>query len=63
MSQQQQFIAPPEAIEIDTTPVACDGGGPDGHPRVYLTPVKGEVTCPYCDRVYKLKPGAAARSH
>jgi uncharacterized Zn-finger protein len=55
-------IAPPEVIEVDTTTVACDGGGALGHPRVFLSLVKGgETECPYCDRIYKLKPGATAR--
>jgi uncharacterized Zn-finger protein len=55
-------IAPPEVIEVDTTTVACDGGGPSGHPRVFLSLVKGgETECPYCDRIYKLKPGVVAR--
>jgi len=58
----QQSIASPEIIEVETATVACDGGGPLGHPRVYLTLTKGgEVECPYCDRIYKLKPGAAPR--
>jgi len=56
-------IAPPEVIEVDITTVACDGdGGALGHPRVFLSLVKGgETECPYCDRIYKLKPGATAR--
>jgi len=55
-------IAPPDVIEVDTTTVACDGGGPLGHPRVFLSLEKGgETECPYCDRIYKLKPGVVAR--
>jgi len=65
MTQQSAIplpIAPPEVIEVDTTTVACDGGGALGHPRVFLSLVKGgETECPYCDRIYKLKPGATAR--
>jgi len=57
-------IAQPEVIEVDTTTVACEGGdgGALGHPRVFLSLVKGgETECPYCDRIYKLKPGVVAR--
>jgi uncharacterized Zn-finger protein len=58
-------IAQPEVFEVDTPVVACDGGGgPLGHPRVYLSLAKGgETECPYCDRVFKLKPGAHTGSH
>lgn len=49
---------PPEIIEVDETEVACDGG-PFGHPRVFLAiGERGEVVCPYCDRLYRLKAGA-----
>jgi uncharacterized Zn-finger protein len=61
-SAKPQPIAPPEVIEVDTLTVACDGGGPSGHPRVFLPLTKGgETECPYCDRIYKLKPGVVAR--
>ena len=50
----------PEVIEVETTKVACDGGGGAlGHPKVYLEMGdEGFVECPYCDRRYVLKPGA-----
>ena len=52
----------PEIIEVDDTRVACDGGGGVlGHPLVYLE--MGDATfveCPYCDRRYVLREGAAA---
>ncbi len=52
----------PETIEVDTTKVACDGGGGAlGHPRVFLTLVDGVAECGYCDRRYVLKPGAKPR--
>ncbi len=52
-------IEPPETIEVETTRVACDGGGALGHPRVYLNlGADGRVECPYCDRLYVLKAGA-----
>ncbi|HEY1384158.1 MAG TPA: zinc-finger domain-containing protein [Dongiaceae bacterium] len=58
-------MEPFEVIAVDTTTVACDGGGGAmGHPRVYLTLGKeGEVECPYCSRKYVLKEGAAAAAH
>lgn len=47
----------PEIIEAGTTRVACNGGGgPLGHPNVYLE--MGEETrvqCPYCSRLFVLK--------
>jgi uncharacterized Zn-finger protein len=54
--------APPETIEVTTTRIACDGGGPLGHPRVWLEidPKLGFVECGYCDRKYVLKAGSAA---
>ena len=55
-------VEAPEIIEVDNSRVCCDGGGgPLGHPRVYLE--MGEenfVECPYCDRRFVLRPGAHA---
>ncbi len=55
----------PEVIRITGDSVACDGGGgPIGHPIVYL-PIyasKGYVECPYCDRRYE-SSGSAHGSH
>ena len=52
----------PEIVEADSTRVMCDGGGGVlGHPRVYLE--MGEATfveCPYCDKRFVLKGGAAS---
>ena len=50
-------MEPFEVIAVETTTVACDGGGGAlGHPRVYLTLSKeGEIECPYCSRRYVLK--------
>jgi uncharacterized Zn-finger protein len=55
-------IEPPETIETDTETVACEGNDPAlGHPRVFLTIGKeGFVECPYCDRRFVLRAGAAA---
>ena len=41
-----------ETIEIDEMVAACNGGGgPLGHPRVYLNlGPAGRVECPYCSR-------------
>lgn len=40
--------------------VGCDGGGgPLGHPLVYLKIEKsGDVVCPYCSRRFVLAEGA-----
>ena len=57
-------IAQPEVIEVDTTTVACEGGdgGALGHPRVFLSLVKGgETECPYCDRRFVLDKATAER--
>jgi len=53
-------LKPPEIVEAETPVVACDGGGPLGHPRVWLNmDGKAWVDYPYCDRRFVLKPGAA----
>ena len=54
-------IDPPEIIEVDDTVVACNGGGGAlGHPRVFLNlETDGFVDCPYCDRRFVLREGAA----
>jgi uncharacterized Zn-finger protein len=47
-------MGPFETIYINETVAACNGGGgPLGHPRVYLNlgPV-GKVECPYCSRLF-----------
>ena len=43
-----------EIIEVDTSVVRCDGGGgPLGHPAVYLNLGKeGKVVCPYCSKSF-----------
>ena len=50
-------IDPPETIYVDSTTVACDGGGgPLGHPKVYLNLGKdGRAECGYCDRLFILR--------
>ena len=55
-------VSTEHSIEVDTTTVACDGGGGAlGHPTVYLQiDASGEVVCPYCSRKYVLKEGAKA---
>ncbi len=54
-------IDPPEIIEVEDTVVACNGGGGAlGHPRVFLNlETGGAIDCPYCDRRFVLKAGAA----
>ena len=47
-------MQPFETIYVDTMIVACNGGGgPLGHPRVYLNlSAEGQVECPYCSRLF-----------
>ncbi len=61
-------MAEDERIEVETPTVGCDGGGgPMGHPMVYLTITPrgegggdggGETVCPYCSRRFVLAEGA-----
>jgi uncharacterized Zn-finger protein len=57
-------MQPFEIIETDDSVVACNGGGgPLGHPLVYLNlGTKGQIECPYCSRLY-VKRGSATPSH
>jgi uncharacterized Zn-finger protein len=47
-------MGPFETIYIEEMVAACNGGGgPLGHPRVYLSLApSGHVECPYCSRVF-----------
>src|SRR6266849_6294226 len=47
-------MAPFETIYIDDMVAACNGGGgPLGHPRIYLNLApSGKVECPYCSRLF-----------
>ncbi|MGH7031411.1 MAG: zinc-finger domain-containing protein [Stellaceae bacterium] len=47
-------MGPSETIYTDGMVVACNGGGgPLGHPRVYLNLAPaGRAECPYCSRLY-----------
>jgi uncharacterized Zn-finger protein len=52
-------VTPEDRIMVESRVVACDGGGgPLGHPGVYLRIVDDQVTCPYCSRTYALREGA-----
>ena len=55
----------PETIYVTQHRIACDGGGgPLGHPKVFLEMGQGsEVECPYCGRKFILKEDADAASH
>ncbi|MXU66476.1 zinc-finger domain-containing protein [Oceanomicrobium pacificus] len=57
-------IPAPETEEVTSSRICCDGGKL-GHPRVWLQidPKEGFVECPYCDKKFVLKPGAAAAGH
>ena len=48
-----------EVIHVNSRVIACDGGGgPLGHPRVFLRIVAADAVCPYCSRNYVLRQGA-----
>lgn len=59
-------MEPVETLYVETEVVGCDGGGgPLGHPLVYLNVAKeGQIDCPYCSRRFILErqpeTGAAA---
>jgi uncharacterized Zn-finger protein len=55
-------MQPFETIEVDDTVVACNGGGgPLGHPRVYLNlGPANRIECPYCSRLYVRRGHAAS---
>jgi len=50
----QSHMGPFETIYINETVAACNGGGgPLGHPRVFLNLGRdGKVECPYCSRLF-----------
>jgi uncharacterized Zn-finger protein len=56
------MMSPFETIEIDEMVAACNGGGgPLGHPRVYLNLAPaGRIECPYCSREYVYRAVARA---
>ncbi|MEO5336647.1 MAG: zinc-finger domain-containing protein [Magnetospirillum sp. WYHS-4] len=48
-------MAAEDTVTTDSRHVACDGGGgPQGHPRVFLTIEGDEKICPYCSRRFVL---------
>jgi uncharacterized Zn-finger protein len=55
-------MAPFETIYIDEMVAACNGGGgPLGHPRVYLNLAPaGKAECPYCSRLFLNRAMSAA---
>lgn len=63
MSDQKSMkTEAPEVIAVPpgTDQVSCDGGGgPLGHPRIYMTfDGVDSLDCPYCDRAF-VKPSAS----
>jgi uncharacterized Zn-finger protein len=53
-----------ETIVVESRVVACDGGdGPLGHPRVWLRIAHEQNFCPYCSRLFVLKPGVGDDEH
>jgi uncharacterized Zn-finger protein len=65
VSRSEIVTEPFETIIVDTDRVACDGGGgPLGHPKVYLNlGEQGRIECPYCSRLYVLREGARPHEH
>ncbi len=57
-------MQPVERVEVEDVKVVCDGGGgPLGHPRVFLNMGdKREIDCPYCGKRFVLKGDAMAAS-
>ncbi|MDE8344802.1 MAG: zinc-finger domain-containing protein [Acidocella sp.] len=56
--------SPTEIIHVKTRAVSCDGGAePLGHPKVYLRIETGQITCPYCSKVFILETGAPPAGH
>ena len=59
-AQNPVFVDPPEVISVESTRVACDGGGGAlGHPLVFMEMGDSAyVECGYCDRRFGLRgPG------
>ena len=54
----------PEVYEVETKKIACDGGGgPLGHPKIYLEMGENsKITCPYCSRQFHFKNPDAQNS-
>ena len=61
MSNTVNQLTADKTITVSNSRVACDGGGDAlGHPKTYLDMGTGtEVSCKYCDRVFKLDKVAA----
>ena len=56
-------MADDEKIQVKTATVGCDGGGPLGHPLVYLKiGDTGDIVCPYCSRRYVLTDDAPVKA-
>jgi uncharacterized Zn-finger protein len=55
-------MAPSETIYTEAMVAACNGGGgPLGHPRVYLNLAPaGRAECPYCSRLFVNRAVAGA---
>jgi uncharacterized Zn-finger protein len=54
-----------EVIDVATPrPVCNGGGGPLGHPKVYLAMgSQRQIVCPYCSRTFRLVSGAGDHDH
>ena len=65
--QWNRFMESDEPVYVDQDTVSCDGGGgPLGHPKVYLKfgsadeNGDGEIVCPYCSARFILTAEAAS---
>lgn len=66
MIQSTAKSAPEDVVMVTKWKVACDGGeGALGHPRVWLSipQDKGEATCGYCDKTYRIDRAHAQGDH
>ena len=56
-AQNPVLADPPEVISVESTRVACDGGGGAlGHPLVFMEMGDSDfVECGYCDRRFVLR--------
>ena len=64
MSVQTDSINHAEVIHVTTRSVSCDGGGgPLGHPKVFLKIPGKQIACPYCSRIFVLDGNGADETH
>lgn len=69
MSENATNVRADVIVDVDASDLPLHCPGPksslwDSHPRVFL-PIesKGEVRCPYCGTLYRLKNPGAVKAH